>query len=93
MEQDTRTWNEKLADIIKLAHKPLRRKDILQMIRDEGWSMETDSISVYLFNAVKAGVLAHIKIHPSKKGFYCNPDWVKDGKLKPEHTFKPYWER
>lgn len=91
MKKNEDTWNEFIVSIIKKADKPLRRKDILKLIEDEGLNMPYENLSVYLFHAKKAGVISHIKIPPSKKGFYCNPEWVDDkGNLIIQ--FKPYWE-
>lgn len=49
-------------------------------------------IAVTLVRCVDHGMLVKVK-YPKIATFYCKPEWVKDGKIKEELNFDPYWHK
>lgn len=93
MDTKNKTWNQILVAIIKEANKPLTRKEIFEIVKNDlGFINSPLTFGVYLFNAKKAGVIASVKVPPSRTGFYCNPDWLdENGELIEQYKFIPFW--
>lgn len=88
---ENETWNERIVRVIKELGRPATRKELEDII-SENFQIP-HGLGPHLSTAKKAGIIKRIKIHPSRKGHYCNPDWVdENGKLKPEHDYNPFWK-
>lgn len=86
-----KSWNQILVEAINTKDKPLKRKDIKGYItKDLGLRISDSLIGVLLNLAVKGQILCTIKLG-SLPMYYCNPEWVDEGKLKPGYFFDPIW--
>lgn len=86
-----KTAIEQIVGVIQNANRPMKRKEIEKALKENKVYMAYNSVGVYLFNATMKKILIRIEIPPAMVGYYCNPDWVENGKLKEEYNFNPYW--
>ena len=86
-----RQWVKTITKIIDEKKRPLSRSEIYKILTDEmGFHISDTNVGVQLNTAKKMGVIAHVRL-PIGPRYYCNPEWILDGELKPEYQFNPFW--
>lgn len=87
------THKENIIRIFEKFQMPMTAKEIchkLHRYMDDKPDIKT--IRVVLVGCEQDGMLVKVK-YPTVPTFYCKPEWVKDGKIKKELNFDPYWSK
>jgi len=82
-------------DIIQVFHhkkRPLQATEIHEALVAMDSDITIAALRVVLVICETEGLLSSIKYQGTPK-FYCQPDWVVEGVLRPDIHFNPHWKR
>lgn len=87
------THKENIIRVFNKYQRPMQLKEVTSALRMY-MAEKPDPlvIAVVLTRCIKEGMLARAK-YKRIATFYCKPEWVKDGKVKEELNFDPYWNK
>lgn len=82
-------------DIIRVFEqkkKPMQATIIFEAMQELGSDISIEALRVVLTICEKEGILSSVKYTGTPK-FYCQPDWVSNGKLRKDIKFNPHWNK